>query len=267
MTHGGSSHWLDRGGARLHWRRDGQGHRPLLMIHEMGGALTSWDVVVSKLASDWDCLRSDLRGCGRSSPISGTATLDILVDDQIAIWQDAGLSKPATIVASAIGAAVAVALAARCPQWVARLVLLTPAFGVPPERKRGLLEAADGIERGGVEPFVRKSLDAAYPEDLREPGRFARFLDTQLGNDSASFAAYWRMLAGLDLRDAIATLQAPVTILTGSADLVRPPDQVQRLPGARFQIIESGHFMALQTPEAVAAAIADAGPDIKDIVE
>lgn len=265
MSGRGTSQWLDRPDARLHWRRDGvQEGQPLLLIHEMGGALSSWDAVVATLGDDWDCLRSDMRGCGQSSPISGTAPLDELVTDQIALWDAAGLKSPATIAAAAIGAAVAVTLAARYPERVERLVLLAPAFGVPADRSAGLLAAADRIEADGAEPFVRGTLDGAYPARLRKPDVFQAFLETQLGNDAASFAAYWRMLARLDLRDELIELKAPVTILAGSADAIRPPDQIERLPGATFHIIDSGHFMALQTPELVASAIAEVEPAIKD---
>lgn len=265
MSGGGTSQWLDRAGARLRWRRDGaKGGAPLLLIHEMGGALTSWDAVVNLLGTDWDCLRSDLRGCGQSSPITGTAQLDDLVEDQVALWDAAGLDTPATVAAGAIGAAVAVALAARYPERVQRLVLLAPALGVPADRSAGLLAAADRIEAAGVESFVRSSLDAAYPDHLREPEVFAAFLDTQLGNDAGSFAAYWRMLARLYLREELKNLRAPITILAGAADAIRPPNQIERLPGASFHIIDSGHFLALQTPALVASAIAQAEPAIKE---
>jgi 3-oxoadipate enol-lactonase len=49
-------------------------------------------------------------------------------------------------------------------------------------------------------------------------------------------------------------------VLGGSLDRVRPPalaEPVARLiPGARYQVLESGHYMAVQTPELLATTIA-----------
>ncbi len=68
------------------------------------------------------------------------------------------------------------------------------------------------------------------------------------------------MLAGLELGKEIAAIACPVLVIAGSLDRVRPPalvEPVARLiPAARYQVLESGHYMAVQTPELLAGAIA-----------
>lgn len=250
------SRWLERPDARLRYRIGGNAAgRPVLLVHEMGGALESWDGVVAALGSDWRCLRADQRGMGLSSPISGTASLDDLVADQLAVWETASLGRPAIVAASALGCAVAVALAARHPSLVSGLVLLAPALGVPPERSAGVRAMADMIEAEGVEAVADPANDAAFPQRFREGGGYVTYLAVQRRNAPASYAAYWRMLASIDLTNEIGVLDTPAVILAGAADVIRPPDQVARLPGAEFRIVDSGHFMALQTPQLVADAI------------
>lgn len=247
--------WLDFGVARLRFRLDGSG-TPILLVHEMGGALESWDGVIEALGGGWMTLRYDQRGAGQSSPITGTADIDRSAADAVAVLDAAGFEAPVLVVASALGCATAVRLAAEWPDRVASLLLLTPALGVPEERRDGVRAVADRIESEGAAAFIGSTLDLAYPARFREPAvRFARFREIQFANDGASLAAYWRMLADIDLTADQSRLTIPVIVLAGGADQIRPPAHVPRLPNAEFEIVDSGHFIAVQTPDIVAAAI------------
>jgi 3-oxoadipate enol-lactonase len=106
---------------------------------------------------------------------------------------------------------------------------------------------------------VEASLARSYPEVLRgDAARYRRFRARWLANDPASYAAIYRMLAANDLAGEIAGLRVPVLFLAGTHDLLRPPSTVEPLArtvaDGRFQELETGHFMATQTPELVAAA-------------
>jgi len=52
-----------------------------------------------------------------------------------------------------------------------------------------------------------------------------------------------------------------VLLVGGAYDRTRPPATVEPLvkviPGARYTLIDSGHYMATQTPELVAKTIGD----------
>ena len=62
-------------------------------------------------------------------------------------------------------------------------------------------------------------------------------------------------------RPELATIACPVLVLGGALDRVRPPalaEPVARaIPGARYTLLQTGHYMAVETPELVAAAIGD----------
>lgn len=247
---------LERAGAALSFQTSGEGE-PLVLIHEMGGSSESWTELAACLGAGYRILSYDQRGCGGSSPVSAIS-LDALVEDLDAVWVRSGLSQPATLAASALGAAVAVRFAARFPERVSGLVLFTPALGVPADRRAGVLAVADRIQADGVRAFVEQGLDASYPESLRTvPGRFETFVTRQFAADADSLAAWWRMLASIDLSEDIAAVGAPSLVLAGSLDVIRPPAQVARLPGCEFQLVESGHFIAAQSPELAARIIDD----------
>jgi 3-oxoadipate enol-lactonase len=109
---------------------------------------------------------------------------------------------------------------------------------------------------------VDESMANGYPPELRaNAARFAAFRARWLGNDPASYAAIYRMLVGTDLQAELAHIACPVLVLGGALDRVRPPalaEPVARaIPGARYAVLQTGHYMAVETPELVAAAIGD----------
>ena len=86
---------------------------------------------------------------------------------------------------------------------------------------------------------------------------FARWL----GSDPASFGAIYRMLVATDLQPELPRIACPVLILAGAFDRTRPPSLVEpvarAIPGARYAVIESGHYAPVQTPELYARTIGD----------
>ena len=67
------------------------------------------------------------------------------------------------------------------------------------------------------------------------------------------------MLVETNLAPEYGSIACPTLLLAGIHDKLRPPALVepiaQAIPGARFQALDSGHFMAVQTPSLVADAI------------
>ncbi|SLN22695.1 Arylesterase [Aquimixticola soesokkakensis] len=248
-------------GVSLHFDwRDGAGV-PLVLLHEMGGALESWDLVLRHLPGR-AVLRLDLRGFGRSEKPSGAVALSDHTGDVTGLIKLLGLG-PVHLAGCAVGGGVAIATAAAMGPQVAALTAFAPATGVPPERRAGVLNLAQMLEEGGLRAFLMKdTLPKAWPEPrFAQRGEgFEIFCGTQLGTSPASLAATYRMLAQMDLGPALSGLTCPARFVAGTQDVARTPALVkavaERVRGARFCEIDSGHFMALQTPKLVADLLA-----------
>jgi pimeloyl-ACP methyl ester carboxylesterase len=250
--------WIEIDRVGLRYDLTGGGDETLVLVHEMGGTLESWDFVLPLLAGRRRAaLRYDTRGAGQSSKLRGAAPFDAMADDILALLDATGRRGAATVVGCAVGGAIALHFAARHPRRARALVALGPATGIPEERRPAILGQADRVERAGMAAVADESLARSYPEALRGDGeRFRRFRARWLANDPGSYAAIYRMLAGLEMRAEIAALRLPALFLAGTLDPLRPPaatEPVARtVPGARFEAIESGHFSPTQTPEVVA---------------
>jgi pimeloyl-ACP methyl ester carboxylesterase len=250
--------WKDVNDASLHYRLEGEGP-PLVLMHEMGGCLESWSHVVPLLRGR-RLLRYDQRGAGLSQKISGTLSMDDSVADLAALLDALGIEGKVSVAGCAVGGAVSLAFAARHPDRVAAVVAMAPATYVPPERRQGLHDLAEQLEREGVRPRALERLDHSFPPRFRGADRrLEDYLGIALANDPRSFAAVQRMLAGLDLWAELPRIACPTLILAGEADATRPPEMVAKvaavIPGAVFRTVVSGHSMPMLTPELVAREI------------
>lgn len=230
---------------------------PLVLVHEMGGSLESWDGLVSLLHTHRRIVRFDLRGYGLSEKPCGSVAMSTLIADLEALLNALGIALPVTLAGSAMGAAIALSFAARHPARVTAVVALAPAADPPRTGIERILTSADEIEAGGMRPRMELAMRLAWPSALRsDAGLFERYRARWLGNDPSSYAAGLRMLAGMDLRARLPHVSCPVCVMAGSLDGNRTPAQLETLfsplPQATFTTLNTGHFMAVQTPELVA---------------
>jgi 3-oxoadipate enol-lactonase len=255
--------WIEANGAALRYDISGTGPHTIVLVHEMGGTLESWtDVVPLLTAKGYRTLTYDTRGAGLSEKARSPLSIDTMADDAAGLLDALGIEAKVAIAGIAVGGAIAIRFAARHAARTAALVAMSPATGIAPERRTAALAMVEAIERDGMRPGMDGSLGPTYPPEMRtDADRFRTVRAQRLGNDPASYAAVYRMLAGLDMSADLARIACPTLVLAGRRDGLRPPALVESvarsIPGARFAVLDTAHFMAWQTPEAVADALTD----------
>ena len=234
----------------------GRGDRTLVLVHEMGGSLESWDDVAPKLAESRRVLRYDTRGAGMSQKVRGELGIDTMADDIAALLDHIGIAGKVALAGIAVGGAIALHFAARYPERTSAVAVGSPATGIAPERRVAALERVARIEAAGMAFAVADSMQNGYPPELRgDTRRYERYRARWLGNDPLSYATIWRMLASLDMQGELAGLRCPVLVIGGSLDRVRPPALAQALaktmPNAGYHEVQTGHYMSVQTPDLI----------------
>jgi len=252
--------WIEVNGTALRYDVTGAGPGTLVLVHEMGGTLESWDQVVPALACGRRVLRYDTRGAGQSEKIRGAVTFDVMTADLLALLDALGIAGRVTLAGCAVGGGIVLHAAARYPECVAALVAMAPATGVPAERRAATIARAEAMERLGPAGVVEESFAASYPPEVRhDPEQYRRFRARWLANDPESYGAIYRMLAEARIEEEFGGISCPALLLAGTKDRLRPPALVEPLaraiPKARFKALDTGHFMAVQTPGLVAEAI------------
>ena len=254
--------FVEANGAGLRCELSGAGERTLVLVHEMGGSLESWDDVAPRFATSRRVLRYDTRGAGLSQKVRGELTLDTMADDIAALLDHYGIAGKAAVAGVAVGGAIALHFAARHPNRTSAVIVGSPATGIAAERRVPALERLAKIEAAGMSFAVEDSMKNGYPPELRDDlKRFERFQARWLGNDPSSYATVWRMLANADMDAELAQLACPVLVIGGSLDRVRPAAMAEStaksIPGARYVELRTGHYMSVQTPGLIADAIDD----------
>jgi 3-oxoadipate enol-lactonase len=238
------------------------GPRAVVLVHELGGSLESWDGLLALLAPDLTVLRYDLRGAGMSEKVRGTNDADLLADDLAALADHCGLPDHLAVIGSAMGAALAARFATRHPDRVEALVLIGPALGVPPERRQPAHDLTLKIEAHGMRSIADDLLPRAFPVNLWSDEEARNLVIARwLGADPEGYAANYRVLIETDFRPELASVQVPALVLAGRFDPFGTPEAIDAgtsgLPQRDFRIIGGGHFMALQSPALVAPPIND----------
>jgi len=252
--------WIEVNGTSLRYELSGAGDKVLVLVHEMGGTLDSWDQVLPLLSPGRRVLRHDWRGAGMSEKLRAPPTFDILADDIAALLDAVGIGGPVALAGCAVGGGIALNFALRHPARAKAVVAMAPATGVTPERRAATLERAEAIETVGPRGLVEQSFAGSYPPVVRhDPERYRKFRARWLANDPESFAAINRMLADATVTEHLPEIACPVLLIAGTHDALRPPALIEplaaKMQNARFQALETSHFMAVQTPGIVAEAI------------
>lgn len=234
--------WIEANGARFRYEYRRREAGTLVLLHEMGGRLESFDGLMEGLGERWSILRYDQRGAGQSDRIAGSLNIDTPAADLSGLLDALEITDPVVVVGAALGSSVAIRFAAKWPVRVAALVLLSPSTGLIPGNYAATIEKIELLEKS-----AREGIPALASNGARLP-------------DPASSAATWRMLIGLDLAADLARLACPSLVAAGSRDTFRPPAHVAevaaRIPGAQSLVLDTGHVMAIETPDLVAATIA-----------
>jgi 3-oxoadipate enol-lactonase len=244
----------------LRYAVSGRGTRSLVLIHELAGTLESWDYVVPKLEADFRILRYDQRGAGLSEKVRAPFSLDDMVSDIQRLLVTSGLQPPYDVAGIASGAAIAVGLALRRPQDVAALALCAPSLQTDPDRRHYLLDRSEKAKREGMRAIIDMVFERTYPKDgTVDPDIHAEHRARFLAIDPVCYANANRMLSDVALEPLLPGVACPCLLLAGCHDQMRPPDQVQRYAAryarAEFALVDSGHIMVVQAPDAVADAM------------
>jgi len=252
--------WLEANGISIHYELAGAGPSVVLM-HEMGGTLESWDGIFPALTKRFRVLRYDQRGGGLTEKPRSPITTELLVEDLEAVLQATGLPARRHFVTVAAATMQALLHMTRHPQEIASFTFCNPFTGADPSRTAALDERAALAEREGMRAAIPVTLDKSWPPQPGNGARYTAYRGRYLAQDPVSFAAMNRAIARPNLAHLGKDVRVPAMVVAGRFDQVRPStasEQFARtIPGARFELIDAVHMMPAQAPDALLALLED----------
>lgn len=254
--------WTTANGISINYQLAGERGPTVVLMHEMGGSLDSWDAVAPALSENYRVVRYDQRGAGLSEKVRTPYSNDTAVDDLEGLLKNLALTPPYTFVTVAAAATQALGFMQRHPHEVRSLVLCNPAPGVDPARAGALNERAALAERDGIRGVMAITLDKSYPPELGDRATYESYRGRYLANDPVNFALAHRMLASTNLIHLLPQIKVPTMVVAGRHDTVRPwagsEEIAKKIPGARFEVIEeAGHFLPTTGPSTLVKLLRD----------
>lgn len=250
---------------------------PLVCLPGGPGRASAYLGDLGGLAAGRQLIMLDMRGTGDSAVPDDPAgyRCDHLAEDVAALRGHLGLDD-VDLLGHSAGANVAVQFAAKHPEQVGKLVLVTPSgravgLTVDEQVRREVLnlrreepwfpEAAAAFARGAetdedwaaIAPFFYGRWDAAAQEHWTAG-------ETQVNEDAARGFAAEGAFDPTAARAGLAMLRSPVLVLAGEVDQQWPPQVVSKLaamfPAARYLVQPgAGHYPWLDDAEWFAAAV------------
>lgn len=168
---------VDVGRQRLAVRRprERQSGEPVVYLHGLGGSATNWTDVGLLLADALDGEAVDLPGFGESDPAPGRDYRVSTHAEVMARYVEQRGVGSVHLVANSLGGAVAIVLAARRPELVRSLTLVSPAM--PDLRPHGRMRMLLGVSALPGMPRVVGKRMAADPD-----ARMRMVLETVFGD-------------------------------------------------------------------------------------
>jgi pimeloyl-ACP methyl ester carboxylesterase len=262
---------------------DSDSAEPAVMVHGLGGRSTNWTDLMALLRHRLDSVAPDLPGFGHSAPPDdGDYGLDALTAAVRGVVDRHG--APAHLFGNSLGGAVCVRLAARHPELVRSLVLVSPALpdlrprrtvvGVPVLAVPGLGEQLwRQLARLPVERQVQSMLELNFGDpSVVSPARrdeavaeFRRRFTLPYAGDALSRTARGLLRAFVEpgpggLWREASRLRLPCLVLYGGRDRLVDPRRSRRaartIPDARVVTLPTvGHMGQVEQPVLVARLV------------
>jgi 3-oxoadipate enol-lactonase len=221
--------------------------------------LETWDYVAPELSKNHRVLRYDLRGYGLSQAIKGPIKIDDQVSDLVELLKSLKINGKVHLVGGAIGGAVALKFAADHPELVENVISISPAAYLQGRATQTAAPPPAGAAPAGPPADIG---EAAYPSALRkiDPARYARFKAIEGSSASASGGGQSTMAAvyAVKFAEVLPTIKVPAVIVATSLWIRTPADfkeLADAIPNSQFEVLETGHFAPLASPDMVIALI------------
>lgn len=260
-------------GLEIHYLEQAGGGTPVVMLHGLPGTLHDFDPVIAKMPNT-HLFSLDRPGFGWSQGgwVPFQQQIDVLHDFLTKLRLG-----PAIVVGHSFGGSLALGLARRYPQDVARLVLIAPAAGGIRSKTMDSLQARYisfshlpvikslmGLTFGNValrlsayfgsrHAFAPEPVDPAWNHRLLAvtltPGNSDSYAREQLEYDSTM---QW-------LDDNVPQIRVPAVEIAATGDELVPIAYAQRLaqtlPNVRLVTVDGNHMIPYTHPDVVAAEI------------
>lgn len=246
------------GAPDLHYTSEGDGARPVILIHGVGADLNSWDAVAARLHGGFRVIRMDLRGHGRSGPIAGPHDIGHFVADVLDTMDACGVDK-ADIAGFSLGGMIAQGLALDHGTRVDRLAVISAVAGRTAEERAKVQGRLALLRSQGIDAIIGAAEDRWFTAEFRaaNPDRVAQRMKQLRANDTESYKSAYTVFSTSDFGDRLHLIRHKTLVVTGEHDIGSNTRMArfmrEAIPGSGLHILPRlRHSVLVEAPDLVA---------------
>ena len=252
---------IERPTVTLNYQERGAGP-PLVFLHGWCDGAASWDATMDHFAGEYRCIAPDMRGHdGSGFPRDHAYFPEALSNDVLAVCEAAGVERP-ILVGHSFGGFLAAFTAMRFPGFARAIVVEDQALALRPFGEQ--MRALEAVIRGEATHMAFRSqlFESMVSPAMPVAGR-ALIQDMKDAAPVVTGIALWAVLFEYTLDEIEAMgermIRAFANQPTMTMEAQANPDYhalVRSLaPQARTEVIEGGHWIHLEHPEAFRDAL------------
>lgn len=237
------------------WRKP----ETVLFVHGLAESTEAWRAWMPHFAGRYRCVRVDVRGFGRSTPMPADHpwNMERLLDDLAAVIKYLGCST-VHLVGAKSGGSMVLTMAARKPELVQSVIAVTP----PVIAAAGTTDWLVQIEAEGIEAWAKTTMAGRLGSKASAAEVDYWIHNIQGKTPLSTLQGYLRWVPGLDIREEVLDIKCPSLIITTTGSGLRTVDSVkawqQKLAQSELMVIDGDAWHAAGAyPDVCAKAAAE----------
>lgn len=238
---------------------EGAEDRPaILMSNSLAADSTMWDSQAEVLSEQFRVIRYDTRGHGQTEAAAGDYSLDLLVDDVLALLDN--LNVPAVhFIGLSLGGMIGQLLAARAPGRLHSLTLCATFAQTSPDLWTQRIAT---VKASGLAPIVEPTLERWFTPYFRD--RHADVVEAARkmirGTSDNGYLGCAAAIRDMNLAGVAEKIVTPTLLIAGAEDPSATPammlDLHKRISGSKFALLpDAAHVLTMEQPQAITEII------------
>jgi 3-oxoadipate enol-lactonase len=233
-----------------------------VLIHGVGADASIWDGVLQQLPARFRAIRLDLRGHGRSGPITAPCGVEDLAHDVTDVMDALGVPA-AAIAGFSLGGLIGQSIALDMPGRVTRLALIATAGARTPEEQARSTARVELVREQGLAAIAEGNRERWFTDAFRE--RHPALVDARVRQfmacDPVSYLHAFAVFANGDLHPRLAQIRVPTLLVAGEFDTAATARMAtlmhERIAGSKLEILAGlRHSLPIEAPGRIAALLA-----------
>lgn len=245
--------------ARVYYELSGPADKDALVFsNSLGETVAMWDSQAATLSGQFQILRYDTRGHGKSSTTRGPYTIEQLSRDVLALLDSLHLDR-VHFCGLSMGGMTGMWLALHAPQRLRKLVLCNTAAKIGTAdnwnqridtvHKQGMKSVSSAV----IERWFSPRFRASSPQIVSNTQRILE------GADVEGYTANCGAVRDFDARGTVASIKVATLVVAGTHDPATTPEDgrylAAKIQGARYVELDAAHLSNIEQPERFTAEL------------